>query len=91
MVSWCGCRLEPSRGLLTAPRIVDSLAGRMGIVTLLPLSQSEIARHPPDNVVDRLVWDRFLLMTAARQHDGFGVALSQLAQKSPDERALSNA
>lgn len=46
--------LTGSANLLTAPRIVDSLAGRMGIVTLLPLSQSEIARHPPDNVVDRL-------------------------------------
>ena len=38
--------LTGSANLLTLPRVADSLAGRMAIVDLLPLSVSEIRRHP---------------------------------------------
>jgi hypothetical protein len=37
--------LTGSANLLTVPRVADSLAGRMAIVDLLPLSVSEIRRH----------------------------------------------
>ena len=37
--------LTGSANLLTVPRVADSLAGRMAIVDLLPLSMSEIRRH----------------------------------------------
>jgi predicted AAA+ superfamily ATPase len=46
--------LTGSANLLTAPRIIESLAGRMAVIALSPLSQAEIARQPADNVVDRL-------------------------------------
>jgi hypothetical protein len=38
--------LTGSANLLTLPLVADSLAGRMAIVDLLPLSVSEIRRHP---------------------------------------------
>lgn len=38
--------LTGSADILTLPRVADSLAGRMEIVRLLPLSQSEISRTP---------------------------------------------
>ena len=37
--------LTGSANLLTVPTVADSLAGRMAIVDLLPLSVSEIRRH----------------------------------------------
>jgi predicted AAA+ superfamily ATPase len=37
--------LTGSANLLTVPRVADSLAGRMAVVDLLPLSISEIRRH----------------------------------------------
>lgn len=39
--------LTGSANLLTIPRVADSLAGRMAIVDLLPLSASEIRKHEP--------------------------------------------
>jgi predicted AAA+ superfamily ATPase len=39
--------LTGSANILTLPRISESLAGRMEIVTLLPLSRAEIRRHRP--------------------------------------------
>jgi predicted AAA+ superfamily ATPase len=39
--------LTGSANLLTVPRVADSLAGRMSIVDLLPLSVSEIRRQQP--------------------------------------------
>jgi predicted AAA+ superfamily ATPase len=45
--------LTGSANLLTAPRIYEALTGRTEIVTLWPLSQSEIARTR-SNLVDRL-------------------------------------
>ncbi len=46
--------LTGSASLLTAPRIADSLAGRMATVALHSLSQAEIERAPAHNLVDRL-------------------------------------
>lgn len=57
--------LTGSANLLTAPRIIDSLAGRMAIVALSPLSQSEIERQPADNIVDRLFAAAPPLVTSA--------------------------
>ena len=37
--------LTGSANLMTVPRVADSLAGRMAVVDLLPLSVSEIRRH----------------------------------------------
>lgn len=39
--------LTGSANLLTLPRVADSLAGRMAIVDLLPLSTAEIRNRPP--------------------------------------------
>ena len=39
--------LTGSANLLTVPQVSESLAGRMEIVNLLPLSQAEIHRHKP--------------------------------------------
>jgi len=39
--------LTGSANILTLPKISESLAGRMEIVTLLPLSRAEIRRHRP--------------------------------------------
>jgi uncharacterized protein len=39
--------LTGSANLLTVPRVAESLAGRMEIVTLLPLAQAEIRRRKP--------------------------------------------
>ena len=39
--------LTGSADLLTVPQVSESLAGRMEIVNLLPLSQAEIHRHKP--------------------------------------------
>ena len=40
--------LTGSADLMTLPRVADSLAGRMGIVRLLPLAQAEIRSAVPD-------------------------------------------
>lgn len=40
--------LTGSADLMTLPRVADSLAGRMGIVRLLPLAQAEIRDAAPD-------------------------------------------
>ena len=40
--------LTGSANLMALPQVAESLAGRMEIHTLLPLSQSELARHPND-------------------------------------------
>jgi len=40
--------LTGSANLMTLPRVADSLAGRMEIVRLLPLAQSEIRGTPPN-------------------------------------------
>lgn len=39
--------LTGSADLMTLPRVADSLAGRMGIVRLLPLAQAELRGAPP--------------------------------------------
>ncbi len=40
--------LTGSADILTLPRIADSLAGRMEVITLLPLSQAEVLAREPD-------------------------------------------
>lgn len=40
--------LTGSANLLTLPLLADSLAGRMEVMTLLPLAQAEIRGHEPD-------------------------------------------
>ena len=40
--------LTGSANLMTLPRVADSLAGRMGIVRLLPLAQAELRGATPD-------------------------------------------
>lgn len=40
--------LTGSANLLALPQVADSLAGRMEILNLMPLSQSELARRPND-------------------------------------------
>ena len=40
--------LTGSADLMTLPRVADSLAGRMGIVNLLPLAQAELRGTAPD-------------------------------------------
>lgn len=40
--------LTGSANVLLVPRLSDSLAGRMAILRLHPLSQAELARRPPD-------------------------------------------
>ena len=43
--------LTGSADLMTLPRVADSLAGRMGIIRLLPLAQAEL-RHAPATFLD---------------------------------------
>ncbi len=43
--------LTGSADLMTLPRVADSLAGRMGIVRLLPLAQGELRGAAPDFLV----------------------------------------
>lgn len=43
-----------SANLMTLPRIADSLAGRMEIIRLLPLAQSEILAQPAPHFLDSL-------------------------------------
>lgn len=38
--------LTGSANLMTLPRVADSLAGRMGVVRLLPLAHAELSRRP---------------------------------------------
>lgn len=52
--------LTGSANVLTLPRILESLAGRMEIFTLYPLSQGEIAGHK-EGFIDRLFDDKFTL------------------------------
>ncbi len=51
--------LTGSANLMTLPRVADSLAGRMEILKLLPLSQSEI-ENKPANWIDNLFAGKIL-------------------------------
>ncbi|PBN42249.1 ATP-binding protein [Sphingobium sp. D43FB] len=50
--------LTGSANLMTLPRIADSLAGRMEIIRLLPLAQSEILAQPPPRFLASLFASR---------------------------------
>lgn len=61
MKSWVDRKREPGSFLLTGsanvlllPKLADSLAGRMEIIDLLPLSQAEIEGNAASNFVDRV-------------------------------------
>ena len=45
--------LTGSANLMTLPRVADSLAGRMGIVRLLPLAQAELRDTRPPSFIDK--------------------------------------
>ncbi len=47
------CLLTGSANLMAMPRLADSLAGRMAIARLLPLSQAELRRNTP-SFLDRV-------------------------------------
>jgi uncharacterized protein len=57
--------LTGSSNVLLVPRLADSLAGRMEILRLHPLSQAELARRPPD-FLDALFDRRFKTRMVAR-------------------------
>ena len=57
--------LTGSANVLLVPRLSDSLAGRMEILRLHPLSQAELARRPPD-FLDALFHGAFKTRTLAR-------------------------
>lgn len=46
--------LTGSANLMTLPRVADSLAGRMEIIRLMPLAQSEIFEKPPPSFLTSL-------------------------------------
>ncbi|MCY3671738.1 MAG: ATP-binding protein [Alphaproteobacteria bacterium] len=45
--------LTGSANLMTLPRVADSLAGRMGILRLLPLAQAELCGTRPPSFIDK--------------------------------------
>ena len=45
--------LTGSANLMTLPRVADSLAGRMGILRLLPLAQAELRGTRPPSFIDK--------------------------------------
>ena len=45
--------LTGSANLMTLPRVADSLAGRMGILRMLPLAQAELRGAQPPSFIDR--------------------------------------
>jgi predicted AAA+ superfamily ATPase len=57
--------LTGSANVLLVPRLSDSLAGRMEILRLHPLSQAELARKPPD-FLDTLFGGGFKIRTRPR-------------------------
>jgi len=57
--------LTGSANVLLLPRLADSLAGRMGIVRLHPLSQAELARRK-SNFLDRIFGAEFKTKTYER-------------------------
>lgn len=64
--------LTGSANVLLLPRLADSLAGRMEILRLHPLAQSELGRERPD-FLDRLFAGRFKMS----RHDRLGTALAE--------------
>lgn len=90
---------EPGRFLLTgssnillAPRLSDSLAGRLGLLRLHPLSQSEVAAQPSD-LLDCLIQGTFPIRKAVRQGPELAKRIvgggypAALARSSPHRRA----
>ena len=63
--------LTGSSHVLTVPKLADSLAGRMEVVRLHPLSQAELQREPP-RFLDALFAKRFTTRGGAR----LGMALA---------------
>jgi len=64
--------LTGSANVLLVPRLADSLAGRMEILRLYPLAQSELARTAP-RFLEALFGARFLV----RRTERLGVALAE--------------
>ena len=64
--------LTGSSHVLTVPKLADSLAGRMEVVRLHPLSQAELQREPP-RFLDALFAGRFPTRSSTR----LGVALAE--------------
>lgn len=64
--------LTGSSHVLTVPKLADSLAGRMEVVRLHPLSQAELQREPP-RFLDALFAGRFTTRSSAR----LGAALAE--------------
>ena len=58
--------LTGSANVLALPRLSDSLAGRMEILTLYPLAQSELEGNP-GNLIDTLFAGRFPLALDAQE------------------------
>ena len=85
--------LTGSANVLTLPRLSESLAGRMEIVRLWPLSQGEIESSPPSGFMDALFAPTFKLPAASVidrsdlfkriEKGGFPEVLSR---KSPERR-----
>lgn len=85
--------LTGSANVLTLPKLSDSLAGRMEIVRLWPLSQGEIESLPPSGFVDALFAPKFSLPATSKtdrsalfkriEKGGFPEVL---ARKSPERR-----
>lgn len=78
--------LTGSANVLLVPRLADSLAGRMEILRLHPLSQSEL-RGQPSRFLDRLFAGDF----AVRQHERLGRALAELIAAGGYPAALARA
>ena len=64
--------LTGSSHVLTVPKLADSLAGRMEVVQLHPLSQAELQREPPQ-FLDALFAGRFTTRSSTR----LGTALAE--------------
>jgi predicted AAA+ superfamily ATPase len=60
--------LTGSANLMALPQIADSLAGRVEILTLLPLSQSELARRPND-FLNQARTQNWALSATTPEHD----------------------
>ena len=64
--------LTGSSHVLTVPKLADSLAGRMEVMRLHPLSQAELQREPP-RFLDALFAGRFPTRSSSR----LGMALAE--------------
>ena len=86
--------LTGSANVLLNPKLLDSLAGRMQIIKLYPLSQCELENQPPHGFLDTLFGEGFRIETTERLGKNLGQRIAAggypAALRLPEGRRRTN-